>query len=158
MKFYFLRITLVIVFSFFAAVIARAQSCGCTYTVPAGTTVVDNAVLGLAPGSTICISAGTRTSSASKTLEFKNFQSANASQRFIFKNCGGQVILQNTNLGGTGLFFNNCKNFRVTGTGHAGVEYGILIDGAPSGSSYAPHWGVRADGKSTDFEMDHVKV
>lgn len=151
---------------------AYAQSCNCDYTITTSGTY-DNATLGWAPGSVICIDAAYNQNfdaTTRHTLYFKNFISESASQRFIFKNCGGQVVIKNSQITenettlkweptGSGITFDNCKNFRLTGSGTTGVDQGILIQGQLLVDGLnGPKWGVRAFGKSTDFEIDHVKV
>ncbi len=93
-------------------------------------------------------------------LIFKNFRSENASQRYIFKNCGGQVVINSTS-SSYGISFWNCKNYRLTGTGASGVQYGIHVKGYvnPSNpSGYKQTFGVSCERLSTDFEVDHIKV
>jgi len=118
-------------------------------------TVVDNSTLNLPAGSTICITAGAR-----DLLIFKNFRSENASQRYVFKNCGGQVVINSTSAS-YGISFWNCKNFRITGSGTNGVQYGFHVKGYVNPSNpngYKQTFGVSCERLSTDFEVDHVKV
>jgi hypothetical protein len=141
--------------SLFTSNTGWSQSCGCSYTVAPNQVVVDNSTLNLPAGSTICITGGAR-----DLLIFKNFRSENASQRYVFKNCGGQVVINSTSAS-YGISFWNCKNFRLTGSGTSGVEYGIHVKGYVNPSNpngYKQTFGVSCERLSTDLEVDHIKV
>ena len=69
-----------------------------------------------------------------------------------FVNCGGQVIVQNSNFR-YGISLENCKYFRITGTGDPAFRYGINIAGTGANAS-----GLSISGLSSDFEVDHIEV
>jgi hypothetical protein len=132
----------------------QEQVCDCDFTVPLKMKYLDNFRLQLPEGSVICITAGVR-----DHLVFENFRTNDSTRRFVFKNCGGQAIVHSTDKG-SGINFKNCKNFQVTGTGSSDVVYGFHIQGSlkADSSRYIPNWGLVCGERSTDFEIDHVKV
>lgn len=121
---------------------AATTDCGCTYTVPAGTWLVDAKVLGLKPGNVICLKAGT----AYANLLFRNL-TGTASAPIVIKNCGGTVTLN-----ATGKHYamktETSKYFRITGGN--GTAYGIKL-------SYGAQ-GLMLDKLSTNFEVDHLEI
>jgi len=72
-------------------------------------------------------------------IEISNF-SGDACKKIVIINSGGQVI---TN---TWRMRNDSRYFKITGTGKAGLEYGIKISG-----------GMLAISLAHDFEIDHVE-
>lgn len=115
----------------------------CTYVVPAGTKVVDGNVLNLKPGSIIGLSG----SIAYGTLEFHNLQGAPGNP-IIIKNCGGTANIKADDRWHAMKTINS-KYFRITG-GTSPGEYGIRIQGG--------EMGLKLDGLSTNFEVDHVEI
>ena len=122
---------------------AAITDCGCTYTVPAGTHLIDGLALGLKPGNVICLKAGT----VYANLLFRNIKGT-AIAPIIIKNCGGNV-----NLNGTGKGYamktELSQYFRITGGNTNGV-YGIKLT--------AGHQGLQLDKFSTNFEVDHLEI
>jgi hypothetical protein len=124
-----------------AAAVTGAD-CGCTYTVPANTNLTDGAVLGLKPGSVICLNAAI----AYGNLLFRNLKGS-ATNPIIIKNCGGVA-----NVNGTGKPYamktETSQYFHITGG--TGSTYGIKLT---SGSQ-----GLTLDKLSTNFEVDHLDI
>ncbi|HVW95795.1 MAG TPA: right-handed parallel beta-helix repeat-containing protein [Mucilaginibacter sp.] len=114
----------------------------CTYTVQPSEWQVDGSAM--APGSIICIPAGTR-----GALLFKNLRGT-PDRPIIVVNKGGQVILSAALSAGYTFKTSNCKNFKVLGTGVAGVKYGFIIDGG--------NIGMTMDDLSSDFEITNIEV
>ena len=124
--------------------VASFADCGCDYVVPAGQHVTDGAALGIQPGDVICLQAGT----SYGNLKFTNLQGT-ADNPIIIRNCGGQVTI---NTAATFVLkTENSRHFRITGSGDANYEYGIVLRGAVS-------LGLTLDALSTDFEVDHLEV
>lgn len=115
----------------------------CTYVVPAGTKVVDGLTLGLKPGSIIGLSSAI----AYGSIEFHNIVGT-PQQPIIIKNCGGTVHLVADDKW-QAIKTENSKYFRITG-GNTPGEYGIQVQGG--------EMGLKLDGLSTNFEVDHVEV
>jgi hypothetical protein len=117
--------------------------CNCTYTVPANTHRIDGAVLGIKPGSVICLNSTT----SYLNLLFVNLVGT-PDNPIIIRNCGGAV-----NIKAYGKTFamktQSCKYFRITGSG-SGTTYGIKLSGASLG--------LTLDYLSTNFEVDRIEV
>jgi hypothetical protein len=124
----------------------NTANCNCDFVIQPNVEYVDNTTLGAGPGDVICIVA-----SSKKYLGFRNFHGSE-SDPIIFKNCGGQVIIGNTDWY-YGMRMDNCRYFHITGTGDGGYTYGIKIDGTAYEIS-----GLTIGWLSTDFEVDHVEV
>ncbi|MGD1947130.1 MAG: T9SS type A sorting domain-containing protein [Croceivirga sp.] len=125
------------------------QNCNCDVTLSG---LSQNSLNGIwasqvnyQPGDVICIPAGNYAG-----LRFYNFEGTETAPLTII-NCGGQVVIDETNY--SGLEFRNSKYIHVTGTGDSKHYYGIKIEGT---SSWA--MGVAIGDFSTDFEVDHVEV
>jgi len=117
-------------------------TCGCTYTVPSGTKVIDGLALKLAPGSTICLNASYKYT----TLLFRNIRGT-ATQPIIIKNCGGTVQLNGTGMGYT-IKTEYSSHFKIQGG--TGNVYGIRVTGG--------HMGITLEKLSTDFELNNLEV
>jgi hypothetical protein len=117
--------------------------CHCTYVVPSDSTVVDGNALGLKPGSVICLNSAYRYG----TLEFRNLEGT-SDQPIVIKNCGGPVSINATDKWHA-VRTDKSKYFRITGGDTEGV-YGIVIQGG--------EMGMKLDGLSTNFEVDHVEI
>jgi len=115
----------------------------CTYVVPADTKIIDGLELGLKPGSVIGLSSEI----AYGTLEFHNL-AGTMDQPILITNCGGTAKIVATNKWHA-IKTINSKHFRITGGATPGV-YGILVNGG--------EMGLKLDGLSTNFEVDHVEV
>ena len=127
-----------------ADTIALNSDCSeCTWVVPADSTVIDGEVLGLKPGSVICLNSAVTYG----TLVFRNVVGT-ADEPIIIKNCGGKVNIRATDKWHA-VKTENSSNFRITG-GAASGEYGINIQGG--------EMGLKMDGFSTNFEVDHVEI
>jgi parallel beta-helix repeat protein len=125
--------------------VINTAGCGCDYVVQPNDLYIDGNTVGVGPGDVVCVAASNK-----RYLGFINFHGAPGNP-IIFKNCGGPVIIKDTDWY-YGIKFDNCSYFHFTGTGSAD-EYGFIIDGTPTGIS-----GVGIAKLSTDFEVDHIKV
>ncbi|MCB9640402.1 MAG: right-handed parallel beta-helix repeat-containing protein [Myxococcales bacterium] len=130
------------------AQVGYAQNCGCDHVIDAATEFVDATKLSkpVMPGQTICLMAGQK-----NFMRLSNFRGS-AAKPLLLKNCGGLVHILNSTRG-YGFAIDGSSYFRLTGTGHTGLDYGIKIDGTPQGAS-----GLTLSGKSTDFEVDHIEI
>jgi hypothetical protein len=136
--------SLIALFSFLSFS-AKAQDCGCDHVIGPDKSYVRAADMpNVKPGDVICITAGVR-----GRLVLRDFQGTKE-QPLIFKNCGGQVVFENTtDLAGT-FTFANSQYFRVTGTGSQQHKYGFLIkDGGNSSAMFVT---------KSDFELDHIEI
>lgn len=111
------------------------------YTITSSQSVVDGSKLNLAPGAVVKIEGGTR-----GALLLRNF-SGNSGAPITFINGSGTTVIKSS--GSYGLKMENCKFFRLTGTG-GGSSKGLVVDGG--------HIGMSLDKLSTEFEIDHVEV
>ncbi|MGL1888291.1 MAG: right-handed parallel beta-helix repeat-containing protein [Reichenbachiella sp.] len=68
----------------------------------------------------------------------------------LIVNCGGQATITREKESSYSIRTNNCKYFRLSGTGSNDFEYGIKVDGS--------HLGVQLDVLSTNFEVDHLEI
>ena len=114
----------------------------CTYTVQPTEWFVDGT--NIAPGSVICIPAGTRSS-----LLLKNFKGTEASPIIII-NKGGKVIFSTDITASYGFKTQNCQYFKILGNGVANIKYGFVVDGG--------NIGMTMDDLSSDFEISNVEV
>lgn len=115
----------------------------CAYIVPVDSTVVDGKVLGLKPGSVIGLNSAYKYG----TLEFHNIEGTEDSP-IIIRNFGGVVNIRATDKWHA-LKTENSKHFRITG-GDTPGQYGINVQGG--------EMGLKLDGLSTNFEIDHVEI
>lgn len=120
--------------------------CDCDYVVQPDEEYIDGSLIAVGPGDVVCVAASNK-----RFLGFINFKGA-PDNPIIFKNCGGQVVIRDTEWY-YGIKFDNCSYFRLTGTGSPAHTYGFLVDGTPHGVA-----GVGIAKLSTDFEIDHVEV
>ncbi|MES2267089.1 MAG: right-handed parallel beta-helix repeat-containing protein [Bacteroidota bacterium] len=114
----------------------------CTYTVKTSEWFVDGATF--APGSVICIPAGTRSA-----LLLKNFKGT-AAKPIVIINKGGQVNIMVATTASYGLKTQNCQFFKILGNGVAGIPYGINISGG--------NISMTMDDLSSDFEISNIEV
>lgn len=114
----------------------------CSYTVQPSEWFVDGSKL--APGAVICIPAGVR-----GALLLKNIKGSAASPIIII-NKGGKVTFSATASSGYTFKTQNCKYFKILGSGSSSVKYGIDITGGNIGMSM--------DELSSDFEIANVEV
>lgn len=115
----------------------------CTYVVPAGVEVIDGKALGLKAGDVIGLSSEIKYGS----LIFKNLEGSPGNP-IIIRNCGGTANIVATNRWHA-IRTEYSKHFRITG-GNADGFYGIRVQGG--------EMGIKLDGLSTNFEVDHVEV
>ena len=121
---------------------ASITDCGCTYTVPSNTYLVDGATLGIKPGAVICLKYG----NTYNNIVFRNIKGSSTAPVTI-KNCGGMATLNAT--GRTfGMKTEKSQYFRITGG--TGTSYGIKIIGG--------HQSLQLISLSSDFEIDHVEI
>ncbi|SHH06463.1 T9SS type A sorting domain-containing protein [Flagellimonas flava] len=142
------KLLLCIFFSSFG-VIASAQSCNCDVTLTGLSSTTLNLVwasnVNYSPGDTICIPAGNYAG-----IRFYDFEGT-ATDPVTFKNCGGQVVLNETAY--SALEFKNSKYIHLTGSGDANHNYGIKISGTGSWAM-----GVVLSAFTSDVEVDHIEV
>lgn len=117
-------------------------SVSCSYTVQPSDWFVDGT--DIAPGSVICIPAGTR-----GALLLKNLKGTPA-QPIIIINKGGRVTFSTTLSASYGFKTQNCKYFKVLGSGSPSIKYGFDITGG--------NIGMTMDDLSSDFEIANVEV
>ncbi|EMR04649.1 PKD domain-containing protein [Cesiribacter andamanensis] len=123
----------------------QAQDCGCDHTITSSQSYIEAKDMpgGVKPGDVICIKAGVR-----GRLKLIGFQGTK-DQPLTFKNCGGQVIFDNTSMDGT-FVFDQSKYIRITGTGSSSHKYGFYIRTASKGSAMYV--------TETDIEVDHIEI
>ncbi|MEI6575325.1 MAG: T9SS type A sorting domain-containing protein [Bacteroidota bacterium] len=98
----------------------------------------------LGPGDTLFILSGTR-----DFLQIKNL-TGTAAGPIIIINKGGVVSIDAFNY--YGISIQNCRYFRLTGTGSIGNFYGIKIIYVSGGA------GLGIGGMSSDYEVDHISI
>ncbi|MEO9512058.1 MAG: T9SS type A sorting domain-containing protein [Flavobacteriaceae bacterium] len=135
---------------FFVAILsAKSQSCNCDVTLTGLSASTLNLVwasnISYSPGDTICIPSGNYAG-----IRFYDFEGT-ATDPVTFKNCGGQVVLNETAY--SALEFKNSKYIHLTGTGDTAHNYGIKIEGTGSWAM-----GMVLSAFSTDVEIDHIEV
>ncbi|MBS9461655.1 T9SS type A sorting domain-containing protein [Flagellimonas sp. 389] len=126
-----------------------SQSCNCDVTLSGLSSTTLNLVwasnVNYSPGDTICIPGGNYAG-----IRFYDFEGT-LNNPVTFRNCGGQVILNETAY--SALEFKNSKYIHLTGTGDAGHNYGIKIEETGPWSM-----GMVLSAFSTDVEIDHIEV
>lgn len=111
------------------------------------TTLLDGTILPFAkllPGDTIYLSAGPR-----DYLLIRNFQGL-PSKPFVFINKGGLVTFDTDHA--YGISIQNCRYFKLTGSGVTSNFYGIEINRVANGA------GIGIGALSSDFEIDHISI
>nr|WP_297917403.1 T9SS type A sorting domain-containing protein [uncultured Allomuricauda sp.] len=140
---------LLILFGLLTPLFTVGQSCNCDVTLSGLSSTTLNLIwasqISYSPGDTICIPSGNYAG-----IRFYDFE-GDASNPVVFKNCGGQVTLNETAY--SALEFKNSKYIHLTGTGDSTIDYGIKITGTGSWSM-----GVVLSALSTDVEIDHIEV
>jgi Right handed beta helix region len=119
------------------------STCGCTYTVPPNTGLVDGQALGIKPGAVICLTAG----AAYANITFKNLKGTSTSPITI-TNCGGLVTLNATGKA-YGLKTQYSSYIRITG-GNTPATYGIKINGGQQS--------MQLEALTTNIEVDHLEI
>lgn len=107
---------------------------------------VDGNSLNIQPGDTIFLEAGNR-----PHLRFVNIN-GNADNYITIINSGGAVVVS-TETHYFGVVITQSSFFRFTGTGSANETYGIKILKTPAKAN-----GLSIDGRSTDYEIDHIEI
>lgn len=126
--------------------VINTAECDCDHIIAPGDLYVDGSLIGAGPGDVVCIAASNK-----QYLGLKNFHGS-ATQPIIFKNCGGQVVVGNTDWY-YGIRIDNCTNFRFTGTGSGAYEYGFRVSQTPV---QIP--AVSVGDMSNHFELDHIEI
>ncbi|MFT3923824.1 MAG: hypothetical protein QM778_14925 [Myxococcales bacterium] len=133
-------------------VLPEPASCSaCDHTIAPGTGEVNGTTLGIAPGATVCLQAGDYA-----FIRFREIRGAEGAPITIL-NCGGVVDVHNTDRGYGVDFQGSSQFFRFTGSGTAGIEYGIRVSASRRGPDY-PGMGLWFLDKSTNYEADHIEV
>lgn len=115
---------------------------GFTYTVKPSEWMVDGT--NIPAGATIFIPAGIRGS-----LLLKNFNGT-ATAPIVIINKGGKVTISTSITASYAFKTQNCRYFKVMGTGDPTIKYGININGG--------NLGMTMDDLSSDFEIARVEV
>jgi hypothetical protein len=113
-----------------------------TYTVQPNEWFVDGT--NMQPGTIIYIPAGTR-----GALLLKNLKGT-PDNPIIITNAGGKATLSTSITASYGFKTQNCRYFKVLGTGDPGIKYGIEVNGG--------NIGMTMDDLSSDFEITAVEV
>jgi Right handed beta helix region/Secretion system C-terminal sorting domain len=121
------------------------QQINCDHFIDSTKVYVNAEGMNILPGDTICLECGHR-----PFLQLKNFEGDSLNYITLI-NYGGQVLMQNDTF--YAFVMNNCKYFKLTGTGDPDFEYGIKV-----GSSGPSTSGMSFDNLSTNFEVEHVEV
>lgn len=126
-----------------------SQYCNCDVTLTGLSSTSLNQIWAsqttYSPGDTICVPAGSY-----RGLRFYDFKGT-PSQPLVIKNCGGQVIIDETSY--SGIEFRNSEYIHLTGTGDLSVDYGFQVVGTGSWAM-----GVNLTNLSSDFEIDNVEI
>lgn len=107
---------------------------------------IDGNSLNIQPGDTIFLEAGER-----PHLRFVNINGT-ADNYITIINSGGAVIIS-TETHYFGVVITQSSFFRFTGSGYSGEKYGIKIMKTPAKAN-----GLSLDGRSTDYEIDHIEI
>ena len=119
---------------------------GCVYIIKAGHWSAKNDLIGLPPGSRVCIEAGDR-----NYLYLENFH-GNSTHPIIITNCAGRVNIESTHTYGVTL--KNSSYVIMDGSGSPAFVYGIHVtSNVVPGSSC-----VGVDKGSSDIEIHHLEV
>lgn len=127
-----------------------AAQCDCDHSFTSGATIINGVEHAVQPGDTICINAG--------NYEFLRFQdihgTAQAPVRIV--NCGGQVVITNTDRAYGLVVEGESSFFHLTGTGDPNTLYGFDIS-APDTDPW-PGVALVLGDKSTNYEVDHLEI
>jgi hypothetical protein len=121
---------------------ASTSDCGCTYTVPSNTYLIDGAALNLKPGNVICLKAG----NTYGRMVFRNLKGS-ATSPIIIRNCGGTATVNATG-GPFGIKTELSQYIRITGG--TGTTYGIKVNGGTMS--------VTLEKLTSNVEVDHIEV
>jgi len=125
--------------------------CGCDHVIPPSVVYINgnDPAYQFVPGDVVCLQAGVKSE-----LWILNVHGAPGNP-ITFKNCGGQLVLQQPNLYSYVLKISDSDNLRFTGSGEPGLQYGIQIigEGPLNGGS-----GIELDGIYNQIELDHLEI
>lgn len=107
---------------------------------------IDGKALNIQPGDSILLEAGERSQ-----LRFININGS-ANNYITIINSGGIVTIT-TDTHYFGVAITQSSFFRFTGTGFTGEKHGIKIMKTPAKAN-----GLSIDGRSTDYEIDHIEI
>jgi hypothetical protein len=125
---------------------AKAQECSCSIKIPSHTNDIDGNNLQIRPGDKVCLEAGTK-----PYLRILNL-TGTKDRPIIIQNCGGKVIIENTNMQ-FGIKVDNSKHFILSGTGDPNHSHGIKVNRTADAAS-----GVNIGDLSTDFEVKFLEI
>ena len=120
-------------------------TCNCALTITQDG-YYDVSSLGVLPGQTICIQAGTYSG-----LIFANIQGS-TTQPITVQNCGGPVVIDGSG-NPSGISFSNSTYFNLSGSGDSGSLYGIRVQRTGAGAA-----AVNASNGSSDFSLHHIEI
>ncbi|WP_153796263.1 PKD domain-containing protein [Foetidibacter luteolus] len=127
-----------------------STDCGCNITITPpsnGSVYAKGKDLGVKPGDVVCIKAGTY-----RSLQFTDFNGT-ADKPIIFKNCGGQVIVNGVTA--TAIAVYTSSYFKFTGSGTS-AKYGFKIT-TPTAGSYSTI-GMKVSMQCTNFEVERMEI
>lgn len=104
----------------------------------------DLAYKNIKPGDTILFAAGNR-----DYLLIKNFR-GEPGKPIVMMNTGGEIIIDTDHY--YGISIQNCRYFKLTGTGDPNQTYGIKVKRVANGG------GLSIGDLSSDFEIDHISI
>lgn len=126
-----------------------AQPCGCDHTLTnlssSSVNIINATSFTYAPGDVFCVQADTVAG-----IRLVGFTGSPA-EPLIFKNCGGKVVVKESNY--SGIAFVESQYVHLTGTGDAQHLYGFEVAQTGGGSM-----GVNVGGLSSDAEIDHIEI
>ncbi len=126
-------------------IFGQTPPCNCAATI-SQSGYYNVSSMGVLPGQTICIQAGTYS-----YLTFANLQGS-ATQPITVKNCGGLVVLDGSD-NPSGIAFSNSQYFRLSGSGDSRYPYGIKIQRTNTGTA-----AVNIANLSTDFGVEYLEI
>ena len=146
-----LKVSVINIFSFVFSLLMSFTSFICAqdsnHLIAVNQLNVDASILNIQPGDTVCIQAGVR-----GLLRIANFHGT-PEKYIVFKNFGGEVIIQGDDLQ-YGVSIVNSSYFRFTGTGIDSIKYGIRVMKTKVGGTM----GIGISDRSTNYEIDHIEI
>jgi len=141
-----------ILFSLFSLMLlalpfAVSAQCDCDFVISTSATEwqFDGAAKGVKPGDKICFASGTR-----KPIVFYNINGTAENPVIITNMCDGKVTIAGVAGNPYAVEIHKSSNFKFSGSGNAGQQYGIEMTGTV--------FGIDVKELSTDFEVDHLKL
>lgn len=127
------------------------SQCNCDHTINPNTVYINgnDPDFQFAPGDIVCLQGGNKAE-----LWILNVHGT-PEKPIIFRNCSGQLTIQQPNTHSYVLKISDSDHLRITGTGNPSHEYGIKIVGegvVGSGS------GIVLEGVYTNIELDHIEI